>query len=383
MDSLHPAREVLSMSIESDFSPIVEQGQEPAGTGILGRRKRRLPIPATERGFVRVRLDAAGTVTAEGDVATAGERYWSKPGSWVKVDVGEHDLEFECSLTMSDGHSGYVVTVVASVSVVDAAEAVRRHIKGVRRHAGPLISQLCTGAVSGFVDEFDADDALASLRIRQAKVSTAVTKELPAGREIDGGWLKMVVQETRVEMDSATAEHYTKILEEVRRGDLEITKLKNSIRTATARGDHEVTQLEQQQRVDSVRMAIQGKWAKHFATSMKDPVLRAVQRVAADPTSANLASVSKELDASEQWTRVEVVEILKQLIANNYVDNVDDLNKIRLVVQGLQNVPGGIAQKDETLTLPEGQSPVVVIDVPNSDITTEEPEVDADKDWSV
>ena len=114
---------------------------------------------------------------------------------------------------------------------------------------------------------------------------------------------------------------------------------------------------------------------------MADPLKRAVATIAADPTQANIQRVATQLDDDDRWRSGEVINILNTLIKENYVDDINQLNAIKAIVETLQRT--SVYQGRETVDAGGSQKmiPGAVQSAADAPIAAEPPS-NPDTDWT-
>jgi hypothetical protein len=292
---------------DADYNPVTAQGKIEKPAGVLGRRRLRQSLPPVEYGHERVFVDADGQVRSGRGATTAGERYWASPGMWLNVDTGDHDLTFRFTHREADGTATYDVKVEITARVVNAEEAVRRNITGVRRYAEPLLSDK-VGTALAVQPMQQGSTGVRQLNIRRDEINQQFRTRLPPGSElIVGKWLAIRIVNVSAQFDAATTAHHDGLVTRARRAE-------------TAVADIEVRKT----------------WSNYLTPQMADPLTRAVATIAADPSQANIRQVASQLDADDRWRSGEVINILNTLIKENYVDDINQLNAIKAIVETLQ-----------------------------------------------
>jgi hypothetical protein len=304
----------------NDYNPIASRGSIEKASGILGRRRIRDSIPPVEHGLSLVIVDRNGEARS-GAALTAGERYWASEGTWLKIDVSDHELTYQFSHGSTDGSAGYLIEVTVMVSVQDAAEAVRRKADGVRKYILPSLKQRVTTSLPVVICP-GSGDTLSALNAGRDQLARALAEGLQPGGlfEVDG-WLRVVVNDISVTFDSSTAGHYNRLVDAARTSEINLTELRNKEKSAKAEIDLRTT------------------WSRYLEPRMADPLQRAVEVIAANPTQENIQQVVAQLDGSDQWTRAEVVSILNKLIDKDFVADINELQAIKVIVDGLQRTP--------------------------------------------
>lgn len=348
----------------NDYNPIASRGRIEKGLGILGRRRVRDSIPPVEHGFELVIVDRNGEARS-GAALTAGERYWASGGTWLKIDVSDHELTYGFSHGATDGSARYLIEVTVVVSILDAAEAVRRKAGGVRKYILPILKQRVATSLSTAIRP-GSSDTLSTLNAGRDRVTRDLAEGLQPGSSFDvDGWLRVVVNDISVTFDRATASHYDRLVDAARTSEIHLTELRNKKASAKAEIDLRIT------------------WSEHLEPRMADPLQRAVEVIAANPTQENIQQVVAQLDGSDQWTRAEVVSILNKLIDKDFVADINELQAIKVIVDGLQRTPAtgqGRAVGSSGMKLIEGSEVVSGDDVGAGPGSTRQ--TDDDHNWN-
>lgn len=347
----------------NDYSPVAGQGVIEKPSGILGRRRLRDSLPPVGHGYERVFVDGNGEVRGGGS-ATAGERYWASSGAWLKVDVGDHQLTYRFPYRTTDGTAGYNIAATVTVRVFHASEAVRRKAQGVRMYVEPALSARIHQALPDSTYQ-SSGDSVTTLNVRRDQITRAVRDKLCPGStfQVDG-WLNVQVADVSVAFDTATAAHHDQLVNAARSAELDITQLRNKEKSAHA------------------EINLRRTWSEYLEPRLANPLTRAVETVAANPTQESIQQVVSQLDASDQWTRAEVVAILNKLIDKDFVGDISELQAIKVIVEGLQRTP---SSPNLQAGLPEGSEKMIgrgeVLGV--SDEVTAAPgeSHNSDRDW--
>ncbi|MGH3262877.1 MAG: hypothetical protein ACRDNS_12850, partial [Trebonia sp.] len=197
-------------ALESDYSPVVRQGAIEKPSGIMGRRRARQSLPDAGHGEQLVLIDASGGTLGASGHATAGERYWGTLRGWVLVDMSDHHLPFSFGFRDTDGVASYQVDAVLTVTVADAAAAVRRRSSGVRTYVEAAVRSEVNGALARAVD-VDADDILARFNQRLSG-RTNILLGLVGRRLLVADWLTAMVANLSIAFDASTTAHYDQLV---------------------------------------------------------------------------------------------------------------------------------------------------------------------------
>lgn len=301
----------------SDFDPLVRSGVLEKASTMLGLRRRRADLPVVENGHALVLVDRNGGVRSA-EALTAGERFWAAEGTWQIIDVSSHEIHCDFDFTSTDGTAGYVIDVEVLVRVTDADEAVRRKARAVSVLVRPKLRSSVERALPN-PREVRGGDTVTNLNAGRAHVASALRQALLGEEDqtVDG-WLAYRVTDVTVTFDAATRTHLDTLVSQHRTSEIDVRELRHRLTKADAEID------------------LRNKWAAHLTEQLSEPVTRAVAAAASDPTPANIAVAVEQLNSDEQWTRAEVVTILKTLIEKNYVGDLGELETIKVIVEGLQ-----------------------------------------------
>lgn len=342
-----------------NYNPVAEQGIIDKPSGILGRRKLRDSLPQAGHGYELVFIDANGE--SRPGYATAGERYWASGGTWLKIDVGDHELTYSFPYRTADGTAGYDIAVTVTVRVFDAGQAVRHKAQGVRMYVEPALSAMVHQALPAVYQQ-NGGDSLTTLNVRRDQVAQAVRGTVTPGSSFQlDGWLHVHVAGVSVAFDTATAFHHDQLVDAARDAELDIIQLRNKERSARA------------------EINLRKTWSDYLEPRLVNPLTRAVETVAANPTQESIQQVVSQLDASDQWTKAEVVAILNKLIDKDFVGDISELQAIKVIVEGLQRTPSSTSLQ---ISPPEISDEVIAEIVgPADDVTPDDSSV-SDRDWA-
>jgi hypothetical protein len=292
---------------DGDYNPVAAQGKIEKPAGILGRRRLRDSIPPVEYGYERVFVDADGQIRSGRGATTAGERYWASPGMWLNVDTGDHDITYRFTYREPDGTAGYNIEIYVTVRVSNAQEAVRRKVSGVRRYAESALSTKVSMTLTQALPH-DGASGVRMLNTRRDQIAQRLRDAMTPGAYFTiANWLTVTVTDVSVSFDAATSAHHDSLI-------------------ATARGVEDA----------EAKIRLRETWSNYLEPQMADPLKRAVATIAADPTQENIQRVASQLDADDRWRSGEVIGILNTLIKENYVEDINQLNAIKAIVETLQ-----------------------------------------------
>jgi hypothetical protein len=305
--------------VENDYAPIVRQGTIEKASGILGRRRVRQSLPGAGHGEELVLIEANGDAVSAKGHTTAGERYWGSLGGWVMVDVSDHHLPFRFGYRDTDGAAGYQIDAVVTVTITDAATAVRRKANGVRPYVEAAVRSAATGRLAGTPDTA-VGDALAMFNQRLGSHTELLRRLVGTGLSVTD-WLSVVITDLSIQFDTATSAHYDQLVAADRQAEVDSRTLINRQRTSV----HEIN--------------LRNTWAQYLGAQVSDPLKRAIAAAAADPTADNIKEVVDKLDEDDRVQRSQFVATLNRLIDNKVIVELDDIRNTRVIIDGLQKGP--------------------------------------------
>lgn len=293
------------MNGSNDFSPIVEQGDLEATSGVLGRLRRRQELGPVGSGLVRILLNEEGTALVAAEQLSAGQKYWARTArSWVKVDVSEHVLNYEVPFTEPSGRAGLVAALAVRCSVSDPAVAAQQGVRRVRDFLESALQDEVARASSQMVSA-DSSDPVAVLGDLQRNADAALKEALRG----DGGqvedlpsWLQARVTSVTVRLDAATAEHRDVLVKQKRRGELIDLAGHN----------------EQKEKANAmkVRAIVRDSLGEHLA----NPAMNSFEVVFADPSPENISAVVGHVNAANHEL---ILNVLQNFTENDLIDKDD------------------------------------------------------------
>ena len=230
----------------------------------------------------------------------------------------------------SGGTAVYDIDITVKVRIVDATEAARRRVSGVRVHVEPMLSGRLSQALpaSSFSAGGAGGDSIDRLNTARDRLSQAVLAKFPPGSAIYvADWLHVTVTGLSVSFAAATAAYYEQLVEAVRRAEIDTVTLTSKERSAEA------------------EISLRRKWSEYLEPRLADPLTRAVETIAANPSQDSIREVVSKLDDADQWNRQEVVAILNKLIDKDFVGDIGELKAIKMIVDTLQRSPGTPARE--------------------------------------
>lgn len=328
------------MTARDDFSPIVEQGELPPGSGLRLRARRRPELGPLDAGFVRVLVGDDGSMIAE-HARTGGERQWSRPRSWIKIDVGDHTLEYEVPFFDPTGRIELKARVSVRASVCDPTEVAARGIVSVKKDLESAIQEVVYGAVDATkpVRERDAVSALNESRRRaEVSVRSAARGTVPDVPR----WLDAKFLSVSVSLDGATSRQ---------RADLVGSEFKGQKIDAEALNDAKSARAE---------AAIRAIWRDELLPYLSDPTQRVFEVAFADPSRENLARAVDQVSGAELRLLSEGFELLQTMVEKDYVDKDDPFYTAIVAMSGklahlyLPGAATALAGPGATPELPNG-----------------------------
>jgi hypothetical protein len=295
------------LSVTDDFSPIADEGEFKAEGGLLGRLRRRHNLEPVSGGYARVLLDEEGAPVLTGDQMSAGQKYWSRARSWVKVDVRRHTLEYEIRFSDPSGRAGFIATITATCSVKDPEMAVVEGAEGVKDVVVPAL-RAAIKRVSNTSPDIEGDDpvkTLSAMRVRASQSADEVVGQVPGVP----AWLSAEITAVSVDFDAATASHRDELIRRSRDGQLIIADGENKkIETNTSM---------------EIREIVRTSLTPHLA----NPATRAIEVVASDPSPENINALVNALNGVEAAQQSATIALLQELIEKDYLDKEDPIYK--------------------------------------------------------
>jgi hypothetical protein len=295
------------LSVTDDFSPVAEEGRFKAETGLLGRLRRRNDLEPLSGGYARVLLDEQGAPVLAGEQISAGQRYWSRARSWMKVDVRRHTLEYEIKFSDPSGQAGFVATITVACSVKDPKAAAVEAADSVKDVLVPALRGAIKRA-SGTGSAIGDDDPVAALSTMRAHAERAAEEVVG---EVSGipAWLSAEITAISVDFDAATAGHRDELVKRSRDGQLIVADGANKkIETTTSM---------------EIREIVRNSLTPHLA----NPATRAIEVVASDPSPENIDALVATLNSVEADQQSATIALLQELIEKDYLDKEDPIYK--------------------------------------------------------
>jgi len=287
-----------------DYSPVVERGELEAISRLRTRLGRRHELAPVGPGFERVLLAEDGSPLRASERLTPGEKRFGPARSWIRVDVGHHQLEYRISFSDPSGAADFIAVTTVDAVVVDAAEAVRHGASSVRGSLEPALRRAVVGAGES-VETVTDNDRLAALKNMRRNARTKV-RELEA-QPLSGPpeWLSATILSTAVDFDERTKRRYDQLDDLVQEGEV-IDHTSENERKRT-RGEITVRKL----------------WRDDLLPNLSNPSRRIFEQVMANPTDANIATAVRQADERELLLLQEVVHAFEMAAKEGFVEKDD------------------------------------------------------------
>lgn len=340
------------MQSNDDFAPIAEQGEFGSEGGLFTRLKRKRPVEPTTPGFARIVLDEKiGPV----DEVTAGQRYWARGLSWVKVDVRDHHLAYEIDFPDPSGLAGFLARVDLVVRVCEPRGAVEHGAEGVREIVRPALQRAIRATHNASApNPGDVSPVNALNELRLAAIANLENLDEPLPGVPD--WLEVSISSVSVDFDEATSKHRTELMEKMRA--VALADADGATELAKARNELKVRQL----------------WEESFAQHLADPERRALARIAADPSRENIDRIAGEFDQIEAQGRAAIVEVLREAVNKGYFAEDDAIYTAIGAMEKQYGVPQHTLERGEKAKQVEasGEEHVVEAETVETKAETEE-----------
>ena len=293
------------MTASKDFSPVVEKGELQAPTGLLGRLGRKHDLEPLPGGFARILLDEQGAPLVSGEQLTAGQKYWTRARSWVKIDIGTHRLEYEVDFSDPSGSAGFTAKIAVSASVRNAEGAARDGCTSAGEVIIPLLREAIevAAASSSPAEEEDPIAALSAMRVRAREAARTLVGNEPTVPE----WLSATVTAVSVDFDEATAKRHADLVEK-----------KHGTHLIAAEGENEQKKAETAMKVrDIVRESLE--------PHLRDSMGREIEVVISNPTTENINAFASKMADTELGRQQALFAFVQSLIDKDYLDKEDPM----------------------------------------------------------
>lgn len=297
------------MAHPDDFSPILEQGEFEAASGMLGRITRRRELPPVGVGVELVLADKEGKPVAGGKQISGGEKYWAKAASWIKIDIAEHTLEFKIPFPDPTGRAGFLAGVTVNAAIVDSPKVAASGITGVKGIIEPILSEAVADCASK-VKPFSGEDPVAVLNDSRRAVESALRKSMHENVTDLPGWLAAQVTSINVAFDDATKRHYDDLVKRARETEL--------VDASAEIKKHQTTH----------EIALRNTWREALSKHLSDPATRSFEVAFSDPSPQNIARVVDQVNATDAVVRDRVFQVLSSLIDNDHLHKTSELSEM-------------------------------------------------------
>lgn len=351
------------MTPRDDFSPIAEQGELPPSSG-LRLTRRRPDLGQVEAGFVRMLIGQDGSMFPEHQ-RTGGERQWGRMRSWIKIDVGDHMLEYEVPFYDPSGRFKLKAHVSVRASVSDPTEAAARGVKSVRNDLESAVRQVIFDATDE-AESVEGGTPIAALNESRRRAEISIRRFARGNVPGLPGWLNAVFGAVSVSLDGKTQDH-----------------LDNLVGTSFESEMLDASRINTEKKVRG-EVAVRAIWRDELLPHLSNPAARLFEAAFADPSQANIARAVDQVAASDMRAMLEGFELLRTMVDKDHVDKGDPFytaieamcgRMAHVYMPGAAAALGGPAAKEE---LPVGDDPAEhVIDHEPSDVDAEE----GDSDW--
>jgi hypothetical protein len=287
-----------------DYSPMVEQGELEAASGLRARLRRRQELAPVSSGFERVLLAEDGSPLLGNDPLTPGEKRYTRARSWVRVDTGHHRLEYRVGISDPGGSADFLATIAVEATIVDAIEAVRHGASSVKDSLEPTLRRAVVdaGESGETVTDSNRHAALTSMR-RNARAQIGELE----GQKLKGlpVWLSATILSTTVDFDEKTKRHYEQLVELAQQGQ---------VIEATSENDQKRTKGE---------ITVRGLWREDLLPHLSNPSRRVFEQVMANPTDENIATAVRQADERELILLQEVINAFQMAAKEGFVEKDD------------------------------------------------------------
>lgn len=293
------------MTASSDFSPVVESGELQAPSGLLGRLKYKHDLEPLGGGFVRILLDEQGVPLASGEQLTAGQRYWTRARSWLKIDVGAHRLRYEVDFSDPSGSAGFIATISVEASVQDAEGAARDGCASAGEILVPLLREAIEIAV-GSSSTAAGEEPIAALSAMRAQASEAVRGLARTELNVPS-WLSAKVTSVSVDFDEMTAKRHADLIEK-----------KHGTHLIAAEGESEEVKTKEE-------MKIRGIIRSSLQPHLRDSMGREIEVVVSNPTTENINAFASKMADTELGRQQALFAFVQSLIDKDFLDKEDPM----------------------------------------------------------
>jgi len=293
------------VTASSDFSPVVETGELQAPSGLLGRLKHKHDLEPVGSGFVRILLDDQGVPLASGEQLTAGQRYWTRARTWLKIDVGAHRLRYEVDFSDPSGSAGFIATISVEASVQDTEGAARDGCTSAGEILVPLLREAIEIAV-GSSSPAVGEEPIAALSAMRAQTREAA-RSLVGTEPSVPSWLSATVTSVSVDFDETTAKRHADLIEK-----------KHGAHLIAAEGENEQMKAKTAMEIrDIVRNSLE--------PHLRDSMGREIEVVVSNPTTENINAFASKMADTELGRQQALFAFVQSLIDKDFLDKEDPM----------------------------------------------------------
>jgi len=306
-----------------DFAPVTEKGELQAASGLLGRLGRRHDLEPLDGGFARILLDEHGAPVASGKQLSAGQKYWARARSWVKIDTRAHRLEYDVEFSDRSGSAGFVAKIAVTASVVNAQGAAKDGCTSAGEILVPVLSEaieVATGRTAPPSEGNPVADLNAAREQASAAARKLVGKPLKAPK-----WLSATVDAVSIEFDQVTAKRHADLIE-----------TRHGSHLIEAEGENKQIEAETEMKLrDIVRTSLE--------PHLRDSVGREIEAVVSNPSTENINAFAAKMADGEGERQQALFAVVQQLIDKDYLDKDDPIYRTLVEVssKALEGMYGG------------------------------------------
>jgi hypothetical protein len=353
------------MTVNDDFSPMVDQGELEPASGLLGRVRRRHDLRPVEAGFVRVLIVEDGSPILAHDL-TGGERQWGRPRSWIKVDVSHHTLDYPVAFSDPTSRAGFVAHVSVRAFVREAAEVARQGIVSVKDFLLPAVQRVVKQASSEIEPTRDPDPIVVLAAMR-TQADVHVRRAVQGAVRDVPDWLDAEFVSVTLGFDDETQQHHAELVNRTRQGELIDVNKVNEEKEAKA------------------ALAVRALWRNDLLPHLSDPSRRVFEVAFGNPTPQNLARAVEQVSATELQLLSHGFDLLTKMVDKDYVDKDDPFYAAIVAMSGkvanhlyLPGAAGGLS----SLPTGDGKQREEAVDHEPSEVVEEDEDEKGDRDWS-
>lgn len=318
---------------DDDYSPIVEEGELDAGSGLRARLRRRQELTPVSPGFKRVLLDADGSPVTSDRQFTPGEKRYTRARRWARVDIRHHRLEHRLHFSDPSGHAGFDANIAVDASVSNPTAMFEYGgACSVKDVIVPALQRSISDVCDSGQAAPDSDDVHALARLRlMTQQQLRKLESKPLGDSPN--WLTVSIQTVSVDFDDATQQHHDRLMRLEQQGQVIEASSKN------------------EEKETAGKIKIRGLWRKDLLPRLSDSSQRVFEQVYANPTDANIAAAVTQANERELMILQEVLRSYENLAKDGFVDKDDPT--IRALAGLVNRLPSLIAGAEPAL--PDGE----------------------------